>query len=298
VGVGKKVSKERQGGREPRGVLAAQYRLADRLVFSKLRARFGGRLKYFVSGSAPLAREVEEFFHGAGILVLEGYGLTETSASIFVNLPEAYRFGTVGRAFPGMEAKIADDGEVLVRGPAVMRGYHNLPEETAATLTDDGWLLTGDIGEIDPDGFLKITDRKKDLIKTSGGKYVAPQPIEVLFKALCPYVGQLVVHGERRNFISALISLDEEEIGSWATANGLGALSYGELVVAGETRVLIQGYVDELNGRLARWETIKKFVILPRDLTVEAGELTPSLKVKRKIVEERYRAELDALYTG
>ncbi len=299
IGVGKQVSALRQKGQEPGGLLAMKNRLATKLVFSKLQARFGGRLRLFVSGSAPLSREIAEFFHAAGVLIVEGYGLTESSAASFVNRGSKFRFGSVGLPMPGTEVKLApEDGEILLRSPGIMRGYHNLPDETAATLTPDGWLRTGDIGEIDADGFLRITDRKKDLIKTSGGKYVAPQHIEGKIKAACPFVSQVIVHGDKRNFCSALITLDEESVKKWADGVGLGGKAYGEIAASAEAKALIQTYLDQVNGDLAKWETIKKFAILPADLTVEAGELTPSLKVKRKAVEKKYVAVLDEMYQG
>ncbi len=295
-GVGRQVSALQRGGKPINPVLKVQHAVADRLVFSKLRGRFGGRVKYFVSGSAALSDKVAEFFHAAGILILEGYGLTETSAASFVNRPDDYRFGTVGWPLPGTEVSIADDGEILVRGPGVMRGYHNLPKETEDTLTDDGWFRTGDIGELDGDGFLRITDRKKDLIKTSGGKYVAPQAIEVMFKALCPYANAIVVHGDGRNYCTALIALDPEAIEKWSEQNGASGASYEELSKREDVHAMLQGYVDDLNARLPRWETIKKFAVLPEDLTVESGGLTPSMKVRRRVVENQYAAVLDALY--
>jgi long-chain acyl-CoA synthetase len=299
IGVGKQVSAARQAGREPKGMLAFEYRIATKLVFSKLQQRFGGRLRLFVSGSAPLSREIAEFFHAAGVLIVEGYGLTESSAASFVNRADKFRFGSVGLPMPGTEVKLApEDGEILLRSPGIMRGYHNLPHETAATLTEDGWLKTGDIGEIDGDGFLKITDRKKDLIKTSGGKYVAPQYIEGKIKATCPFVSQVIVHGDKRNFCSALNTLDEESVKKWADGVGLGNKAYAEIAASAEAKALIQTYLDQVNGDLAKWETIKKFAILPADLTVEAGELTPSLKVKRKAVEKKYVAVLDEMYQG
>jgi long-chain acyl-CoA synthetase len=293
---GKRASAQRQQGKTPGGIRLA---LAEKLVFSKLKARFGGRLRFFISGSAPLSREIAEFFHACGILILEGYGLTETSAASFVNRLGHYRFGTVGFPFPGTEVKLApEDSEILIKSPGVMRGYHGLAEQTAEMLTDDGWLRTGDIGEIDDGGFLRITDRKKDLIKTSGGKYVAPQHIEGKLKAACPYISQAIVHGDRRNFCSALLTLDEEALKGWAGQHGHGDRSYAELVALPEVTQLIQGYVDVVNQELQRWETIKKFSILPRDLTVEEGELTPSLKVKRKAVEKKYMTLLDGMYQG
>ncbi|MCS6912222.1 MAG: AMP-binding protein [Myxococcales bacterium] len=299
LGVGKKASRLRQQGQQPSGLLAIQEAIADRLVFSKLKARFGGRLRFFISGAAPLSREIAEFFHACGILILEGYGLTETSAASFVNRPDRFRFGTVGLPMPGTEVKLDPaDGEILIKSPGVMRGYHNLPEQTAEVLTPDGWLRTGDIGEIDDRGFLRITDRKKDLIKTSGGKYVAPQAIEGKLKATCPYISQVVVHGDRRNYCTALITLDEEAIRKWAGERGMGGKSYADIVTSPEAHALIQGYVDQLNAGLASFETIKKFSILPQDLTVEAGELTPSLKVKRKAVEQKYAHLLDKMYEG
>ncbi|HET9901740.1 MAG TPA: long-chain fatty acid--CoA ligase [Actinomycetes bacterium] len=295
-GVGRQVSALQRAGKSVSPVLKVQHAIADRLVFSKLRGRFGGQVRYFVSGSAALSDKVAEFFHAAGILILEGYGLTETSAASFVNRPHDYKFGTVGWPLPGTEVRVADDGEILVHGPGVMRGYHNLPRETEETLTDDGWFRTGDIGELDDQGFLCITDRKKDLIKTSGGKYVAPQAIEVMFKALCPYASAIVVHGDGRNYVSALIALDPEAIEKWAELNGAAGSSYEDLSQRDDVRAMLQGYVDEMNGRLPRWETIKKFAVLPEDLTVESGDLTPSLKVKRKVVEKKYAAVLDGFY--
>jgi len=296
MGVGRRVAELRRAGREPTGPLKVQHAVADHLVFGKLRERFGGRLRFFVSGSAALSAEVAEFFHAAGVLILEGYGLTETSAGSFVNVPDRFRFGSVGHPVPGTQVRIADDGEVLVRGPGVMRGYHNLPEETAATLDEDGWLHTGDIGELDDGGFLRITDRKKDLIKTSGGKYVAPQSIEITFKAVCAWASEIVVYGEGRPYCTALVALDSEAITSWAADNKLGQLSFAELAAHERVRALIAGDVEEANRRLPRWETIKRFAILPRELTVEEGDVTPSLKLKRRVVAARHRDLLESLY--
>jgi long-chain acyl-CoA synthetase len=293
--VGRAVSALRQKGVEPAGLLATKHAIADKLVFSKIRNRFGGRVRFFVSGSAPLSRELAEFFHAAGILILEGYGLTESSAASFVNRPDRFKFGTVGPPIPGTEVRIADDGEVLIKSRGVMRGYHRLPDATGESLKN-GWLHTGDIGVIEPGGFLKLTDRKKDLIKTSGGKYVAPQSLEGKFKVICPYVSQIVVHGDGRNYCVALISLEEEALRKWARESGLGDLPYAELAAHPKTREMMAPYVSQLNSGLASYETIKKFSFLPADLTVEAGELTPSMKLKRKFVEQKYRALLDALY--
>ncbi len=299
VEVGKQVSQLRQQGKAPGGLLAIKYAIATKLVFSKLQAKFGGRLKYFVSGSAPLSRELAEFFHAADILILEGYGLTESSAASFVNRPGQYRFGTVGLPVPGTQVKIAEDGEILIKGRGIMRGYHHLPGPTQEALDGDGWLHTGDIGKLHPEGFLQITDRKKDLIKTSGGKYVAPQELEGKMKVLCPYVSQLVVHGDNRNFCVALVTVEEEAITKWARGEGgLGNLSYTDIAAHPKTRELIKGFFAQLNANLASYEQIKDFAILPADLTQEAGELTPSLKVKRKFVEQKYKDLLEKFYQG
>jgi long-chain acyl-CoA synthetase len=294
--VGKQVSHEKQAGREPSGLLAIKNKIATMLVFSKLQQRFGGNLKYFVSGSAPLNRDIAEFFHAFDILILEGYGLTEASASNFVNRPGKYKFGTVGLPIPGTEVKIAEsDGEILLRCRGVMRGYHGLKEATAEAIDADGWFHTGDIGEFDADGFLKITDRKKDLIKTSGGKYVAPQLLEGKLKTLSPLISQAVVHGDKRNYCSALVTLDEAELKKWASDKGLSG-DYAALTTKDEVRAEIQKAIDGLNKGLPSYSTVKKFAILPTDFTVESGELTASLKVRRKIVEKKYQAMLDDFY--
>ena len=298
VGVGRQVSALRQEGRELPGFLKVKYKIASMLVFSKLKNHFGGRIRFFVSGSAPLSRELAEFFHAADILILEGYGLTESSAASFINRLATYAFGTVGPALPGIEVKIADeDGEILLKGRGIMRGYHNKPEETAATL-QDGWLRTGDIGELDDAGRLRITDRKKDLIKTSGGKYVAPQALEGRLKSLCPYISQVLVHGNNRNFCTALVSIDEESIAGWRADSSLNQTSYAELATHPKVVDMIQKAVDELNSGLASYASIKRFAMLPKDLTIEDGELTASLKVKRKVVEATYSDLLDGFYEG
>ncbi|MEU0071649.1 AMP-binding protein [Streptomyces sp. NPDC006332] len=278
--------------------LGAKHKVADALVFAKIREAFGGNLRACVSGSAALAPEIGYFFAGAGIHILEGYGLTESSAASFVNPGEAYRTGTVGKPLPGTEVRIADDGEILLRGPGIMEGYHGLPEKTAEVLESDGWFHTGDIGELSPDGYLKITDRKKDLIKTSGGKYIAPAEVEGQFKAVCPYVSNILVHGADRNFCTALIALDEVSILDWAKENGLEGKSYADVVAAPATVSMVEGYVKELNAGLQRWQTIKKFRLLPRDLDVEHGEITPSLKLKRPVVEREYKHLIDEMYAG
>jgi long-chain acyl-CoA synthetase len=293
-GVGRKTMPIRLRGDKPSGLLGIQQAIADKLVFSKIKARMGGRIKFFVSGSAALSREVQEWFFSAGLLILEGYGLTETSAATFVNNPRATRFGTVGPPVPGTEVRIADDGEILVKGPGVMHGYHNLDSATAETLID-GWFHTGDIGELDEAGYLRITDRKKDLIKTSGGKYVAPQKVEGAIKAASPYISQVVVHGEGRKYVSALFTLDPDAIGEWAGTHGKPA-DTAVLAADPEVRALIEGNVTQANKHLERWETIKKFEILSSELSVEEGEVTPSLKIRRKIVEQKYGDILDSLY--
>ncbi|RZU24941.1 long-chain fatty acid--CoA ligase [Streptomyces sp. BK239] len=278
--------------------LGAKHKVADALVYAKIREAFGGNLRACVSGSAALSPEIGYFFSGAGVHILEGYGLTESSAASFVNPGEAYRTGTVGKPLPGTEVRIAEDGEILLRGPGIMEGYHGLPDKTAEVLEADGWFHTGDIGELSADGYLRITDRKKDLIKTSGGKYIAPAEVEGQFKAVCPYVSNILVHGADRNFCTALIALDEPSILGWAEENGLAGKSYAEVVAAPATVSLVQGYVEQLNQGLQKWQTIKKFRLLPRDLDVEHGEITPSLKLKRPVVEREYKHLIDEMYSG
>ncbi|MGW3067475.1 AMP-dependent synthetase/ligase [Streptomyces sp. NPDC001130] len=278
--------------------LAAKHKVADTLVYAKLREAFGGRLRACVSGASALAPEIGYFFAGAGIHILEGYGLTESSAASFVNPGEAYRTGTVGKPLPGTEVRIADDGEILLRGPGIMEGYHGLPEKTVEVLESDGWFHTGDIGELSPDGYLRITDRKKDLIKTSGGKYVAPAEVEGQFKGVCPYVSNILVHGADRNYCTALIALDELALLDWAKENGLEGRSYADVVAAPQTVEMVDGYVQQLNAGLQKWQTIKKFRLLPRDLDVEHGEITPSLKLKRPVVEREYKHLIDEMYAG
>ena len=297
IGVGARVAVLRAAGRSASGLLGVQYALADRLVLRKIQARFGGRIRFFISGSAALNADVARWFDATGMLILEGYGLTESSAASFVNRPDAYAFGSVGWPVPGTEVKIAQDGEILLRGPGIMTGYHNLPEDTAESVDADGWLHTTDIGNLDERGFLRITDRKKDLFKTSNGKHVAPSAIESIFPGLCPYASQLIVEGEGRSFVTALVTLDPDAMAGWAAENDMAGVPYAELVRSPAVRQLVQGYVDELNAQLNPWETIKKFVILERDLSVDAGDLTPSMKLKRRVVAAKYRNELDSLYS-
>lgn len=296
VNVGLQVSRLRQVGERPSPLLALQYKLADKLVFSTIRERFGGRVRFFISGSAALNREIAQWFDAVGVVLLEGYGLTETSAASSLNRPTAYRFGTVGWTLPQTDVKIAEDGEILLKGPGVMNGYHELPEATAEAIDAEGWFHTGDIGELDAEGFLRITDRKKDMFKTSQGKYVAPSAISAGFKALCPYASDIIVYGENKPYCVALVSLEPEAIGEWAAEHGLAGKDFGEIARDPKTREMIAGYVDQLNKHLNRWETVKRFGIIDRELTVEAGDLTPSLKLKRKTVVDNFHDTIEKLY--
>ncbi|MER6595038.1 long-chain fatty acid--CoA ligase [Micromonospora purpureochromogenes] len=292
-----KVALEQAGQPVPAG-LKLKYALAEKLVFSKLQARLGGRMRVLVSGAAPLSKEIATFFAAANLPISEGYGLTETSAGNFVNPPEGLRIGTVGRAMGDLECRIDTDGEILVKGTPVMRGYHNLPEETKAAFTEDGFFRTGDIGSLDDDGYLRITDRKKDLVKTSGGKYIAPSHIEGMFKAICPYTSQAIVVGQARNYCTMLVTLDPDAIKGWTAGGPLEGRDYAEVVASPEAKAMVEEYVAQLNAKLNRWETIKKVTILPRDLTIEHGEITPSLKIKRRGVETNFAAEIDKMYEG
>jgi len=260
--------------------------LADKLVLSKLRARLGlDRCRFLISGGAPLAAEIAEFFHAAGLLILEGYGLTETTSGVFVNRMDRFRFGTVGPATDVVETRIADDGEILVRGAPVFRQYYNNPAATAEAVEPDGWFHTGDIGHVE-DGFLRITDRKKDLIVTANGKKIAPQPIENALKASSPLLGQVIVYGDKRSYCVALVTLSE------AASKKFGA----EAASSAELKSEIQKGFDAVNGKLASFEGVKRFAVLPHELTEAAGELTPKLSIKRKVVIEKYRAVLEELY--
>ncbi|WP_300677171.1 AMP-binding protein [Nocardioides sp.] len=276
--------------------LQVQHTLFDILVFRKVRARFGGRIRFMISGSAALNPDIASWFHAAGLLILEGYGMTENSAGATVNRPESNRIGTVGLAIPGSEIRIGEFDEVQLKGPHVMAGYHNNPDATAQAFTADGWLRTGDKGSISADGFLTITGRLKEIFKTSGGKYVAPNQIEAKFKALCPYVSQFMVFGAERNFAVALVTLDPDAIEAWAAENGLAGASYSQIASSPAAREMVAGYVTQLNEQLNRWETIKKWEILDHDLTIESGELTPSLKVKRNVVEKNNAGTIDGFY--
>jgi len=274
----------------PRG-LAAKHRLASKLVFSKVKGKLGGRLRFGISGGAPLAKEIAEFFHVLDIPILEGYGTTECTTASNVNMLERFKFGTVGPALPGIEIRLADDGELFVRSSTVFAGYFKDEEATRTVLDDDGWLHTGDIASIDEDGFVTITDRKKDILVTAGGKNVAPQNIENDLKA-SKYISQAVVLGDRKPYVAALITLDEEEITKWAGRDApLEELADDEAV-----RDLIQGVVDDVNRDRSRFEQIKRFRILSRDFSADHEEITPTLKLKRRVVQEHFADEIDELY--
>ena len=297
-GVGRQVSQSRLRGERPGLLLRAQHAVADRLVLSRIRTLLGGRIRFVVSGSAALSPEVAGWFHSAGVLILEGYGLTETSAAGCIVRPDAPAFGMVGPPVAGTEVKLAEDGEVLLRGPGVMRGYHGNPAATAEVLDTEGWFATGDVGEIDADGRLRITDRKKDLFKTSGGKYIAPQAVETRFRAACPLASQILVLGDGRNYATALITLDPDALAQWGRAHGLPDADYATLTQDLSVQDYVHTCVDELNGRLNRWETIKDIRILDHDFTVAADELTPSMKVKRRVVEARHQGLIDEMYAA
>ena len=292
MGVGERFTREIRAGRTPGGALAFQHRLADKLVFSKLRAKLGlDRCRFLISGGAPLAAEIAEFFHATGLLILEGYGLTETTAAAFLNRLDRYRFGTVGPALDVLQCKVADDGEILMRGPIVFKRYHNNPAATAEAIDADGWFHSGDIGHLE-DGFLRITDRKKDLIVLAGGKKVAPQILENALKARCPLISQALVHGDRKPYCVALVTLSEEAVKKYGDGDG------GKAAAHPEVKAAIKKTVDAVNGTLASYETIKSFAILADDFTEQNGQLTPSLKVKRKVATDRHRGSIDGLYTG
>ena len=275
--------------------LALARGVADRLVFAKLRARTGGRIRFFISGGAPLSPDIARFFHAAGLPILEGYGLTETSPVMAVNTFEHLKLGTVGRPIPGVEIRIAPDGEIITRGPNVMRGYFNKPEATAEALDPEGWFRTGDIGLLDAEGFLRITDRKKDLIVTAGGKNIAPQPIENLAKT-SKFVASAVMLGDRRPFPVMLVVPNADAVQGWARHKGLGDGSLEQLLSQAEVQQKVEREVRKTLRDLAQYEMPKRLLLLPRDFSVEAGELTPTLKVRRRIVEQRHRAAIEALY--
>jgi len=285
---------EKLAGREPSGLLAMQYAIAQKLVFSKLKARTGGRLRYFVSGGAPLASEINKFFFAAGLTILEGYGLTETSPVIGVNTPKDFRIGTIGKPIDGVEVQIAADGEILTRGPHVMKGYWNNPEATAEAIDADGWFHTGDIGVIEDD-FIRITDRKKDIIVTAGGKNIAPQPIENLIKTN-KYVSQAVMIGDRRKYPILLVVPNYDNLEKWAALKGILWTERGQLLQMPTIQAKMDKEVREQLTGLAKFETPKKIALLEHDFTVESGEMTPTLKVKRRVIDQRYKSLIDALY--
>ena len=293
--VGKKTHPYRLAGKPLPAVLKVQHGVADKLVFTKLRHTLGGRMRFMVSGSAKLNAKVQGWFYSAGLVIIEGYGLTETTAVSAVNLPTEPRFGTVGTAAPGTEIRIADDGEVLIQGPGVMVGYHDAPELTAEAIVD-GWFHTGDVGHFDEGGNLVLTDRKKDLMKTSGGKYVAPQKVEGALVAAIPFVSQAVAVGDGRKYISALLTLDADNVKRWAAHNGMADASYDEIVRSDALRAAVQQLVDRANDTLERWETVKKFTILPSEFSVDVGEVTPSMKIRRSAIAKRFADVVDSMY--
>jgi long-chain acyl-CoA synthetase len=295
VGVGREVSKLQQAKQPIPAGLALKHRIAHRLVFAKLHEALGGRLRFAVSGGAPLSKEIAEFFHAAGILILEGYGLTETCPSLTFNRLEHFKFGSVGQAQPGIEIKIAPDGEILGRGANIARGYFKKPEATAEVFRPDGWFATGDIGRVDEEGFLYITDRKKDLIVTAGGMNIAPQNIENLLKG-DPFISQAMVHGDKRPYPVALITLNPEELAKFAKEQGILDTDPGSLARHPKVVERVSRIVEERNAELQSYAKIKKFSILPADFTIDNGLLTPTLKVKRKIITDKHRELLDSLY--
>jgi long-chain acyl-CoA synthetase len=293
--VGYAVSKLQQQKKSVTGLLAFKHKLANRLVFSKVQAAIGGNLVYAVSGSAPLNKALAEFFHACGILILEGLGMTENTSFSNVNRYDNYKFGTVGQLGPGIEQKINPDGEVLFRGKNIMLGYYKNPEETAETIDHDGWLYTGDIGEIDEDGFLRITDRKKDIIVTSGGKNIAPQRVENIM-VTSRYIAQVVVYGDRKKYLTGVVTLDQDQVREWAVKHGLQFSNWEELRTHPQVVELVENEVRDKNKFLSSFETLKKVIIAPDEFSVASGEQTSSLKIKRKVVTEKYEAQLEALY--
>jgi len=296
IEIGKEFQSRKKSGQPSPIFLSIKHKLADKLVFQKLREKTGGRLRFFISGGAALARELGQFFEAAGILIIEGYGLTESSPVIAANRLNDFKFGTVGKPLPGVEIKIAKDGEILAYGPNIMQGYYKNRKETDESIKN-GWLHTGDIGVFDAEGFLIITDRKKHLFKTSGGKYIAPTPIENMFLA-SKFIDQFVLIGDRRMFLSALIVPDYDALKEYADANRIQYNSIEELLSMKQIYELLEKEFDQFHKKLANFERVRKFAILDKPFTIESGELTPSLKIKRKVIEERYKDLIDDMYKG
>ncbi len=292
VQVGQAYRNEILAGNRP---TSKEWRIADRLVFSKVREALGGRVKIFISGGAPLGLELAEWYADIGIRLHEGYGLTETSPVIAVNKPAAHKIGTVGKPLPNVEVRIADDGEILVRGPSIFKGYWKRPEESAQALEPDGWFHTGDIGHLDGDGYLLVTDRKKDLIKTSGGKFIAPQPIEQKLKNNS-LVAEAVVVGDKKKFPAVIIAPNFAELLAWAKSNGVEIKDHEELAKDPRVREMYESIVANVNADLAQFEKLKKVLVIADEFTIADGSLTPTLKVKRRVVEERYRAQIQRIY--
>ncbi len=295
VKVGKQASQLRSEKKGLPPALWAQLQLADKLVFEKIRAKLGGRLRISLSGGAPIGKELIQFFHACGIMILEGYGLTETTAPVFVNRPDSYEFGTVGKPLNGTLLKIAEDGEILLKGPMLFKEYFRFAEATNEVMTEEGWFRSGDIGEMTPRGHLKITDRKKELIVTSGGKNVAPQKIENILKA-SRFISNAMVYGDKQKYLVALLTLNEGEIKKVAPGEIGEGKNYRDLIESDPIQSLIDKELKQVNQQLASYESIKRFKILPEDFSIERGELTPSLKVKRKVITQKYKQEIDALY--
>jgi long-chain acyl-CoA synthetase len=291
LGIGRKHANEIARGETPTSPV---WKLANRLVFEKIRQGFGGRSRAYFSGGAPLGKDMADWFCAVGIPIMEGYGLTETSPTLSVNRPGAFKIGSVGKVNDGLQLKIAEDGEILVKGPTVFKGYWEMPEETRNSFVD-GWFKTGDIGELDSEGFLSITDRKKDLIKTSGGKFIAPQPIENALKANV-LIAQAAVIGDKRKYASVIISPHFPLLEDWARANGISFTSRQDLVSSAKVRDLYRGIVEDLNKRLAQFETLKKIIVVPDEFTVATGEITPTLKLKRRVIEAKYKQQIEELY--
>jgi long-chain acyl-CoA synthetase len=295
VKVGKQVAVLRSEKKPVPLFLTAKFLLADRLVFSKIREKLGGRLRMSLSGGAPLSQDLCEFFHAAGIKIVEAYGLTETTAAIGTNRPDDYCFGTVGKILPGVELRLAEDGEIQCKGAVIFKEYYRNPQATKEAFTADGWFCTGDIGEINDRGFLKITDRKKELIVTSGGKKIAPQKLENLLKT-CRFISNAMVYGDKQKYIVGLITLNEPEVAKWAKGKNLSGTTLAQLAAEAEVLKLVENEVAEFNKQLASFEGIKKVSLLPVDFTIETGELTPSLKVKRKVVTEKFKSYIEKMY--